>query len=474
MSIPTIKIGDDNWAVKLSLFLGYNDTNGIYIPREFTVSRGITALEVNSAGILTTANNNIARIDYLNFAKGALFVEASAQNLAFHSELWRNGNNWGFFGTEANATGAIAAPNGTITANALSPTAVSGSHFMIGNNSTAVSYTSGNIYTQSAFFKAGTGAAGQFVQLTFPSARFTQAGYANFDLIAGTVSVVSGSSADANRAARIENYGNGWYRCIFTATCDSTGTGAGLIIALITSTGSGRTPSFDGITSDVLYSWGAQVETGAIATSYIPTTTGIGSRAADTISLSNVSNLIGQTEGTIYAEVDVRSFAASAARRIVNIRVDGNNLLSLEMSIAGNSFDFVATSGGVGVTATASGITTGIYKIAVGYNSAASGTVLYVNGVLRDTKTIAIPNLSAAVFGLGVRADGGAGTQLNDRIRAAAIYTSRLSNDNLMLLTLPTNDGYLPTSIWNYYLSKPGVSEVSDCLYERYFNILNI
>ena len=108
------------------------------------------------------------------------------------------------------------------------------------------------------------------------------------------------------------------------------------------------------------------------------------------------------------------------------------------MSIAGNSFDFVATSGGVGVTATASGITTGIYKIAVGFNSAASGTVLYVNGVLRDTKTIAIPNLSAAVFGLGTRADGAVGSQLNDRIRAAALYTTRLSNDQLANLTALT------------------------------------
>jgi hypothetical protein len=117
------------------------------------------------------------------------------------------------------------------------------------------------------------------------------------------------------------------------------------------------------------------------------------------------------------------------------MRVDGSNLLSLEIPTAGTSVEFSAVSGGSSVTATASGITTGIYKIAVGYNSAASGTVLYVNGTLRDTKTIAIPNLSAAVFGLGVRGDGGAGTQFNDRIRAAALYTSRLTNAELATLT---------------------------------------
>jgi hypothetical protein len=117
------------------------------------------------------------------------------------------------------------------------------------------------------------------------------------------------------------------------------------------------------------------------------------------------------------------------------MRVDGNNLLSLEINSAGTSIEFVATSGGVAVTTTASGLTSGIQKIAVGYNSAASGTALYVNGTLRDTKTIAIPSLASVVFGLGVRADGGAGTQLNDRLRAAAIYTTRLSNDQLANIT---------------------------------------
>jgi hypothetical protein len=190
------------------------------------------------------------------------------------------------------------------------------------------------------------------------------------------------------------------------------------------------------VSGDVIEVDFTQGEVGPVATSPIPTTTGSVTRNADVVTLSGaVSGCIGQTEGTIYAEVDLRASASSSARRIVNMRVDGSNLLSLEISTAGTSVDFSAVSGGSSVTATASGITTGIYKIAVGYNSAASGTVLYVNGTLRDTKTIAIPNLSAAVFGLGVRGDGAAGTQFNDRIRAAALYTTRLTNAELQSLT---------------------------------------
>jgi hypothetical protein len=358
-------------------------------------------------------------------------------NLAFHSESWVSVNNWALTDV-TNVTGATSAPNGTATANALSPTAVSDRHFVFSNATTTVSYASGTIYTQSAFFKAGTGAAGQFVQLTFPSARFTQAGYANFDLIAGTVSVVSGSSADANRAARIENYGNGWYRCIFTATCDSSGTGAGLIIPLITSTGSGRVPSFAGVTGDVLYGWGAQVETGSVATTYIPTTTAAVSRAADVISASGalVSSLIGQTEGVLYCEFTLSSIsdvivvpnAYNSAQNYVGILHNGTNSLVLRIRYrSGGSnlninFTQVAT---IGTT----------YKVAIGYKSGDSAA--FVNGVQvgsTDTTAFAFENpltlieilvrqfYSSALFG-------------PNRIRAVALYTTRLSNDQLAELT---------------------------------------
>jgi hypothetical protein len=248
----------------------------------------------------------------------------------------------------------------------------------------------------------------------------------------------SGSIANpsfvTNRIRRVEPWGADVFRCSETWTMTASGTIDRVFLGILGSVSSSNSAP----TGTTIGFAAPQLELGSVPTSFIPTTTGSVTRNADVISVSGaVSGSIGQTEGTLYAEVDVRAFSSSVARRIVSLRVDGNNLLSLEMNAVGNGFDFLATSGGVSVTASASGITTGIYKIAVGYNSAASGTVLYVNGVLRDTKTISIPNLSAAVFGLGVRGDGGAGTQFNDRIRAAALYTTRLTNAQLAALTTP-------------------------------------
>jgi hypothetical protein len=289
---------------------------------------------------------------------------------------------------------------------------------------TGFSVVSGTAYTFSLFIKAGTN--NRNLRLAVGGANFVGSPVATFNPVSGSV-VASGDCV-----ASVENYGNGWFRCRMTATADVAGSS---FLGIYTA--SGTSVSYIGNGSGSVQVWGAQAEASSIPTSYIPTTTGSVTRNAEVITLPSgaVSGCIGQTEGTIYAEVDVRTFTSSAARRIVNLRVDGSNLLSLQINEASTNIEFVAASGITSVTAFASGLTAGIYKIAVGYNSAASGTVLYVNGTLRDTKTIAIPNLSAAVFGLGIRGDGSAGSQFNDRIRAAALYTTRLTNAELQSLT---------------------------------------
>jgi len=372
---------------------------------DFTVTRNTEARRFNSAGLIESVASGIPRLDYATSGGTvgcpALLVEPAGTNLALWSEAIQTSPWSGLIaGTGVaptiTANNAVA-PDGATTATKILLDRGAGttvSDASIWNQSITVTAVA---HTFSVWLKSATG-GNQIVQLRVNSAPST------------TITITT----DWQR-----------FTVVNTPTAGSRQYGFDL---RGNTAGAGQTAEF--------YAWGAQLETGSVATSYIPTTAGTGSRSADVISVSGaVSGSIGQTEGTIYAEVDLRAFTSSAARRIVNMRVDGNNLLSLEVSTAGTSVDFVAVSGGSSVTATASGITTGIYKIAVGYNSAASGTVLYVNGTLRDTRTTAIPNLSAAVLGLGVRGDGSAGTQFNDRIRALALYSSRLTNAELQSLT---------------------------------------
>jgi hypothetical protein len=184
-----------------------------------------------------------------------------------------------------------------------------------------------------------------------------------------------------------------------------------------------------------------QIELGAIPTSFIPTTTGSVTRNADVITLSGaVSGCIGQTEGTIYAEVDYRNFAnitmfsvqtagiASGAVRIENTN-NGTQLRCHVRSVSGTAI--------MDETIASPLLSTGINKIAVGYSSAASGLCIALNGTVVFTGTAAAAfTINPDRILLGSREVGGAAQQFfNNRIRAVALYTTRLTNAELAALT---------------------------------------
>ena len=405
---------------------------------DFTVTRATNATRVNASGLIESVASGIPRLDY--FASDgtvgcpALLVEPSGNNLAFHSSDWTNNWNAGSAsGTTVVTNSAISlAPDGTATANEIYPTSGNTNHVRTSNSTTAVTYVSGTVYTQSAFFKAGIGVGIQ-VQLQGPAARFTQSGYANFDLINGLVFVVSGTTADTNRAARIENYGNGWYRCSYTATCTSAGTGVGVAPTLIAASGDTRLPSFSGTVTDYLLGWGAQIETGSVATSYIPTTTGSVTRNADLISVSGTaSGIIGQTQGTIYAEVDIKNLTNGTRIFAISDGTQANRIAILFNTTNRIRLLATVTSATQADINTATNQPAGIYKIAVAY--ALNDYALYVNGEQIGTDATALVPACSSVF-LGTLETGSGLSSLNDRILAAALYTTRLTNAELAALT---------------------------------------
>jgi hypothetical protein len=428
----------------------------------------------------TTAavTNSIPRIDYYTSSGTvgcpALLVEPSGTNLVVQSQNWL-ASGWrsdaaGATITITGTTGTVD-PLGTNTANAISPTSVNTSHLKVGSENSA-SFTSGTVYTSSAFFKQGTGNAGRYVQLTYPAARFSQEGYANFDLQLGTVAVVSGDvAADTNRAASIENYGNGWYRCRFTATCNVSGTtGNGFTAVLITASGSTRAIPFAGTITDILYGWGAQTETGSVATSYIPTTTGTVTRNADAINVTGaVSGCIGQTEGTIYVEVDARNFTSGARifaisdgtsdNRVVILFNSSNRIRALISFSVTSQFDVNTSTR-----------PSGIYKIAVAY--ANNDFAFYVNGVQISTSNAGSAPACSQVF-IGKTETTSTTNICNDRIRAAALYTTRLPNEELELLTSPTYYSNVRDLIWGTFVARNSTfSELQSCLQTRHNQLI--
>ena len=371
---------------------------------DFTVTRNTAARRFDSAGLVASVASGIPRLDY--YTSGgvtgcpALLVEPAATNALSYSEEFDNAA-WGksAMTVSTGTTALFTAPDGTTNADKIIATSGNVAHNI--NRSGIASAA----YTFSVFAKAGEESV---ISLWLRGASVR----AEFNLVSGTVSNITTTSA------RIENYGNGWYRCtVYDSTAGTT--------AHVYGRGGA---AYAGNGSDGFYLWGAQLETGSVATSYIPTTTGTGSRSADVISVSGaVSGSIGQTEGTIYLEVD----AANASSQFFRINAGVTNAIHIYKN-ASDRYQVRIYPSASFIDLTDTSAKSGFVKIAIAYKS--GETALVINGGTPITSATAY-SFSAALRTVNFL--GGVEGVLPARIRAAALYTTRLNNAELATLTTP-------------------------------------
>jgi len=395
---------------------------------DFNVTRATTATRFNSAGLIEVVASGVPRLDY--YTSGgtagcpALLVEPSGSNLALQSENFTT--TWS--STSLNITSGFTSPTNSNLGALIEATANTGRI----RQTFAAGLTSGVTSTFSLFAKLGTQSSG--VTLVFQEGNATS--YASgvcqsFRLDTGAVGT-SGTLGAGFTFIRsgIENYGNGWYRCSLTVQLSYTPSSANLTIRP-TSTVTANLPATS--SGDTCYIFGAQLETGSIATSYIPTTTTTATRNADNISLSGaVSGCIGQTEGTIYAEVDAVNWTNLGRIFVVS---DGTTLNAISILFNTSSrFRLIIDTGGGSAQAdvSSSSLSNGVHKIAVAY--ANNDIAFFVDGVLVGTDTSATIPACSQIF-LGKIGTSSSTNFMNDRIRAAALYTTRLTNAQLQALT---------------------------------------
>jgi len=391
-----------------SIFIwGYQAEQGVLTPYIPTTTAAVSVGPVA----------NIPRIDYTGGGCGKLLLEPQRTNSVLFSEQFNNAAY-----TKNNLTvtaNNLVSPDGYTNADTAFETAFDGFHDLL----QSPSLTSGTTYTLSSFVKA----AGRDYCYLFLSDGTTPAAV-KFNLATG---VVLGTALGSPVSSKIENYGNGWYRCSMVYTSAATATGT-----LAVSATNSPALSLSGYTGDItkgIAVYGAQLEAGSYPTSYIPTLGASVTRSADSASKTGISSLIGATEGTIYGEFtftgispQMHMFVSVAGSFANAVYVQTFSATGISMQVWNGVVNQVAIN--------SSGLTAGQnVKFAAAYK--ANDFALYVNGVQVGTDTSGSVPSGLSQLEVGGYAEAGSPFNFNSSIQTAALYPVRLTNAELATLT---------------------------------------
>ena len=388
---------------------------------QLAFARSTTATRVNSAGLIEASAINVPRLDYLNSTCPKLLLEPSRTNLATSSEDL-TGVGWSFQGTTVSSN-ATTAPDGLTTADAIVETATTDEHNRIASASlTAASHTA------SIFLKKFNQT---WCALYLYDGTVGIRHWINLDTLTAGATAPVGAGITA--PLTLTNYGNGWVRASMTWT--ATATTWAFYTACVRSNGGVTNYAGDG-TSGV-YAWGAQVEAGAYATSYVKTTSAAVTRGADAASKTGISSLIGQTEGTLFAEMSFDEILSGSSSYVqINSGTFTNAVIvGREPASPNGAFVFYIFASGVTIlNNTANSINTNVVKMALAYKS--GDWAAYLNGSLvASGSTTFTFNASLTQYGIGSNTAGFAGTNSTMKASQALLFKTRLTNAQLAELT---------------------------------------
>ena len=385
-------------------------------------------LEAASAATTYTRNNGGVfppRFEYdpVTLAAKGLLIEEQRTNLQTYSEDFTNAI-WNKFGTTVTANATVS-PDGAADADALVEDAATSTHFC---QQFFSGFTSGTAYTFSAYVKPSTRT---WTQLLLPSAAFGVGQGSFFDLTGnGALGNVVGSPSSRTIAA----VGNGWYRVTVTATATATAGGNCVIYAA----SANGTASYAGNSSTALSLYGAQLEAGAFATSYIPTVASQVTRTADVCSIvaPNFSPWYNQSEGTFVVEFDVLVSANAVAAHALAATTAStqNNINRIWMWNGTPGLMRNTVNSGAANSAELTGATivaNTVLKAASAYR--VNDYAFVTNGGAVATDTSGATPVGLTLLAIGQRGDNV--EQLNGHIRSIRYYPTRLTNAQLQALT---------------------------------------
>jgi hypothetical protein len=333
-----------------------NNTDG-----DFTYERNGSATRVRKDGLIEELTvNDTPRLDWLNSDCPSLLLEPQRTNIQAYSENF-SGAAWTPAFSTITANSSIC-PNGELTAYKLETTSSVG---LLGG---IVTITANTLYTYSLFVKADTTSICK-VQMydANTGGQINPFGWIEFDMSTETIESSLGT-------ASFDKFDGGWYRLKVSGTSPNTlGGGATGVQISLTEVGS-------------IFVWGAQMEAGEYATSYIKNVddaNGV-TRLKDECLNGGDADLFDITEGTFF--VDANNFGTPLNDYSMITLSDGST----------NIVRFLYESSRIRVTVIASNNVEQDYFIAGVASNQRNKVALtfkkdefkvYHNGVLKDTDT---------------------------------------------------------------------------------------
>ena len=376
-----------------------NGTSGAYFfgaQLEYGVTTDYIATTSSAVSVGPLAN--IPRLDYSGGANSpSLLLEPQRTNLVTYSEQFDNAA-W-----MKNASGTGVAP--IVTANTtISPDGYQNADTIVFNSGAG---TTGS--DQSFINRAFGGQAAGTYTLSF---------YAKTN--SGTGKILA-RHAGGFLYTTI-NLTDQWQRFEVTETLASSGT---IYLDLGLRRGLPNEPLTSSVTCQI---WGVQFEAGAYATSYIPTLSAAVTRGAESCSKTSATALIGQTEGTMFAEIDWDGRDKDSMFFTLS---DGttNNRMHIGYDESANRFYFNIRVANVQQALIVQNTpASGIKKIAAAYK--ANDVVLYINGVQIGSST---STSVAATNQIDIGNYYSTGYQYP--VKQNLLFPTRLSDADLSLLT---------------------------------------
>ena len=397
-------------AAQGSKFYSVLPTNGV---GDFDFTRASTATRINSKGLIEEVASGVSRLDYTGGGCPHHLLEPQSTNLLTYSEAFDNA-----YWTKSGSS---------VTSGFISPTGALGAFKLVEGTSNGIhrvgkaSFTANVERTLSVFAKKGERNFISLFENNFPTGIIGVI----FNLNNGT-HYNTYPSYYSN--VKIELISNGWYKCSVTMR------NGGLQVPSFGVSSDGLTNSYQGNGTSGVYIYGAQLEQGSYASSYIPTNGSTVTRLAESATGSGNAATFNDSEGVLFAEIsalaDDETFRyitlsdGTTSNRIIIRYRSSSNLIGGSVIVGGST---VAS-----LSYTSSDITLNS-KISIKWK--VNDFALWVDGIERDTDTNGAIFTNNTLNSLKLTNALGTGSFFYGKVKNLTVYNTALTALEIETLT---------------------------------------